>query len=376
MYERVFCKLIMGQIEKKVLYHYSNTPMFSIIMPIYNGETYLDNAITSVIIQTEQSWELILINDGSTDSSLEICKKYVSIDKRVRLLEKRNSGVSDSRNKGLEMARGEWILFLDADDWFETKFLYELKKRIMDSSFDFYICNYYDAIDEKQKNSAKKSTFEKIDKVVFGKMADVILRQTQGEKIEYYGNLRVVWAKCFKREYIKRNHIQFCPQLKIGEDMLFVLEYIKYVESIYYINCPLYNYRDNPFSVMRSRKWSGIGQGKLYFSKVEEVVGNIVEESAKADLWLETAEEDWRVLHVSNLNLIRKVMIFREIMQDELYIRFSHKNAYMYSSKKQKLYTWLIRNQMAFGLMLLSYCRIQKHKVKYQIKKLRHMHNS
>lgn len=340
--------------------------MFSIIMPIYNGELYLDYAITSVISQSEGSWELIVINDGSTDSSSEKCKKYVEEDNRIRLIEKEKSGVSDSRNKGLEMAKGKWIVFLDSDDWFEKNFLYELKRKINELSYDFYICNYYNAIDNRKKIRERDITFDKMEHVIFSEMANASLRQSQWRKKEYYGNLRTVWAKCFKKEKVNTNHIRFCSRLTVGEDMIFVLEYMKYIKNICFINCPLYNYRYNLFSVMHSRKWNDNAQGKLYFYKAEEIVGDIVGEGAKADLWLETAEEDWRVLYESNIGFSHAIKIFRSLMIDELYIRFSQKDIFAYSSIKQRIYMELIRKKAAFSLMLLSYCRAKKCRLKSQ----------
>lgn len=354
----------MKKDRKKIICENREIPAFSVIMPIYNGEAYLDYAISSVMSQTEHSWELIAVNDGSTDTSSEMCKKYVEKDNRIRLIEKEKSGVSDSRNKGLEVAKGKWIIFLDADDWFEENFLYELKRKIDELPYDFYICNYYNAIDEKQKFQARDITFNKMETFVFSEIANASLRQSQWKKKEYYGNLRTVWAKCFKREYINKNHIRFCSQLTVGEDMLFVLEYLKYINNICYINYPLYNYRYNPISVMHSRKWNGNMQGKLYFYKVEEVVGNIVGEGAKADLWLETAEEDWKVLYTSDIGFLSIITIFRKLMRDELYIRFSKKGTFVYSSKKQRIYVELIRRKAVLCLMLLSYCRVQKCRYK------------
>ena len=342
---------MMKQDDKEILYEYGDIPTFSVIMPIYNGERYLDKAIRSVISQTEKSWELILINDGSIDSSVEICQKYADADNRIILFNKENSGVSDSRNKGLDIAKGDWILFLDADDWFEPFFMLEMKKKIEESSFDFYICNYFEAIDEKRKKPARSLTFGKIENLVFSEIAEASLRQTQWKGEEYYGNLRPVWAKCFKKEYIEKNKLRFYSQLKIGEDMLFVLEYMKYIESICFINHPVYNYRDNACSVMRSNKWNSNEQGKLYFYKAEEIVGKIVDEAAKADLWLETAEVDWRALHASDIGFMQKIILFRKLLDDELYIRFSE------------------RRKAVFCLMFLSYCRIQKHMLKKRIEK-------
>lgn len=338
--------------------------MFSVIIPIYNEEIYLKDAIDSVMFQTEQSWELLLINDGSTDSTSEVCQKYATIDKRIKVFEKENSGVSDSRNLGLEAALGEWIIFLDADDWLEVSFLSEFKKSIMEFTFDLYICNYFVAFNEKQRKCMPRITATKIEHFKYNEMADMMLRQSDERIKEQYGYLRTVWAKCFKKEHIRKNKLTFCPELKIGEDRIFLLEYMKCIKNICFIQHPLYNYRDNPFSVTHSRKWIDNSQGKLYFLKAEEIVGDIVEETAKAALWFETAKTDWNRLTVSDIGIIQKLKIYRELMQDELYIRFSKKNSYTYLGTKKNIYMFLIRNRAALFMMILNYYSINKMKAK------------
>lgn len=99
-------------------------PFVSIIVPIYNTEKFLDECIQCVLVQSYEDWELLLVNDGSTDKSPSICEKYESLDTRIRVIHKENTGVSDSRNKAIDLAQGEYIMFLDADDyWLDSVFL-------------------------------------------------------------------------------------------------------------------------------------------------------------------------------------------------------------------------------------------------------------
>ena len=97
--------------------------MISIIIPVYNAEHYLRQCIESVIAQTFEDWEAILVNDGSKDGSLAICQEYAAKDKRIKVIDKSNGGPSSARNRGLNEAKGEFVYFMDADDWVETKFL-------------------------------------------------------------------------------------------------------------------------------------------------------------------------------------------------------------------------------------------------------------
>ena len=96
---------------------------FSIIIPVYNAERYLHQCIESVIAQTFKDWEMILVNDGSKDGSLAICQEYTSKDSRIRVIDKPNGGPSSARNRGLDEAQGEYVYFMDADDWIEKNYL-------------------------------------------------------------------------------------------------------------------------------------------------------------------------------------------------------------------------------------------------------------
>lgn len=109
-------------------------PIISIIVPVYNTEKYLDKCIQSVLAQTYTNWELLLIDDGSTDSSGAICDKYAAEDNRIRVFHKENGGVSSARNLGLDNAQGEWISFVDADDWIENSMLHDAYQKAMDEN--------------------------------------------------------------------------------------------------------------------------------------------------------------------------------------------------------------------------------------------------
>ena len=119
-----------------------NTPKYSVIVPVYNAETYLSDAIESVLNQDFNDWELILINDGSIDKSQTICEYYQMKDQRIKLISKNNEGVSIARNIGIDSAKGEFIVFLDADDWL-TKFFLGVANRIVnETDADLLVLNY------------------------------------------------------------------------------------------------------------------------------------------------------------------------------------------------------------------------------------------
>ena len=126
-------------------------PAVSIIVPVYNTERFLNRCIDSVLAQTYSDWELLLVDDGSTDSSGSICDEYATQDSRIRVFHKENGGVSSARNLGLDYARGEWITFVDSDDYIAPDMiekLYETQKR---NNADITVCGYR-WVDKEGKN--------------------------------------------------------------------------------------------------------------------------------------------------------------------------------------------------------------------------------
>ena len=115
--------------------------LISVIVPIYNSEKYLDNTIKSIINQTYKNLEIILVDDGSTDKSYEICKKYQKKDNRIKLFHQKNKGVSFARNIGIENSNGEFLTFLDSDDLIDKK-MYEKLFNAFDNNLDYVFCDY------------------------------------------------------------------------------------------------------------------------------------------------------------------------------------------------------------------------------------------
>ena len=125
-----------------------NSKIISIIVPIYNSEKYLERCINSILNQTYTNFELILINDGSKDSSLKICRKYASKDNRIVVIDKENEGVSIARNMGIQRAKGELISFVDADDYIEKTFLEDMLNVMSKYNVDYVTCGYNRVYDD------------------------------------------------------------------------------------------------------------------------------------------------------------------------------------------------------------------------------------
>ena len=201
-------------------------PKISVIVPVYKAEKYLHRCVDSILSQTFTDFDLILVDDGSPDNCGVICDEYAQKDNRVRVFHKENGGVSSARNLGLDKAQGEWITFVDSDDYIEDGFLY-----IPDSAQDDLLIQNYKVIEGENYDV---------------KFENSIIPPTQ---IQEFINqnidklwLRTPWSKFFKREIIYKNKIKFTEGVKIGEDTIFVLDYLFHINSVQFLNSANYIY--------------------------------------------------------------------------------------------------------------------------------------
>ena len=204
-------------------------PMISVIVPVYNTEKYLDRCVQSILAQTYSNFELLLINDGSTDSSGVICDRYAEQDSRVRVFHKENGGVSSARNLGLDNAKGEWITFVDSDDWIEY------------CSFDTFIKSAdSDLIIASMcfEQSGNIGNFPTLGKLEY-KELDYIL----AENIDHY-SVCSPCSKIFKNSIIRDSRIRFNEKICFGEDSLFVKAYLLNAHSIRCVSDLCYHYQD------------------------------------------------------------------------------------------------------------------------------------
>lgn len=207
--------------------------IISVIIPVYNVETYLPQCIESVLSQTFTDFELILVDDGSKDSSLSVCLDFAEKDSRVKVIHQDNSGVSTARNKGLAAASGTWVTFLDSDDWVEEDFLENF--RISHYADTDVICQGLKYIDHASGSVKRERRFSN----------DLITAPDEEGKLARYDVLSfgVTVCKCFKMSVIKDFGILFDEKIAYHEDHIFTLEFLSHSKSIVTIDACGYNYR-------------------------------------------------------------------------------------------------------------------------------------
>lgn len=186
----------------------------SIIMPIFNVEKYLEKAIESVLNQTHQNIELILVNDGSPDDSVGICRYYEKLDQRVSVIDQENAGVGNARNAGLAIASGEYIYFVDSDDYIEPNLIEDNIKIAEEATADLVVFGFFE---ETLKADGSSTSNMKVPHLEDTKTKEQFRNAFNSF---YYFTPYALWNKLYKRDYLKKAEIHFSNQ-KIGEDALF-----------------------------------------------------------------------------------------------------------------------------------------------------------
>lgn len=207
-----------------------SVPEISVIIPVYNSEEFLSECINSILSQSFKNFEIILINDGSSDSSGKICDSYAISDSRVRVYHKVNGGVSSARNLGLSKAKGNYICFIDADDWIESDCFSESMKAAKEFGSDIIQYGYL----EHHSNGNHKLIVPPV--------------RWNFNKIDFYhqsGSYQsAVWGFIIKKTIIE-NNLAFPDKIKYGEDQEFILKALFYAQNITTLNKQFYFYREN-----------------------------------------------------------------------------------------------------------------------------------
>ena len=208
-------------------------PKISIIVPVYNAQKTIARCIESILNQDYKDFELLLIDDGSKDDSGNICDGYAGQDERVRVIHKENSGVSDTRNLALKEAVGEYLQFLDADDWITPNATRLLVESMESNNCDMVIADFYRVIGERLSH---KGSIDEDGVLSRENFANLMMENPADF---YYG---VLWNKLYKKEIIEKHHLNMNPKISWCEDFMFNLEYIRYCENIYVLQVPIYYY--------------------------------------------------------------------------------------------------------------------------------------
>ena len=235
--------------------------LISVIVPVYNVEAYLKRCVESIIKQDYKNLEIILVDDGSTDNCPQICNDYAKKDSRIKVIHKTNGGLSDARNAGMKIAKGEYIAFVDSDDWIGEDMFSTLIQTLKKYKADIAECKYFITDTTKITKENINSDYKEIIFNTEDALRELILDG-------YLKN--VVWNKLYKRSVISNNIFPFG---KISEDVYWTYKVFANAKTIVYVNNPIYFYFQRPGSIMNKtynikRLDSVWGQEeRLYFIK-------------------------------------------------------------------------------------------------------------
>lgn len=253
--------------------------LISIIVPVYNVEKYLEQCIDSLVNQTYKNIEIIIVNDGSTDSSGELCDKLAKRDSRINVVHKKNAGLGFARNTGLEFVKGKYVTFIDSDDFADVDLIENLYNEIILNNADTCIGGF------KRVNDDGKVLYkEKYKSVTYSgnEVVQELLLRILGSSPEKSDAIRMsVWNVLFSVEIIKNNNLKFCSERKyISEDLIFDIDYYQHSKKTSIINSCAYNYRVNNNSLtMKYRDDKFVKCRFLY----NEVCNKIKESSLSSD---------------------------------------------------------------------------------------------
>lgn len=212
----------------------------SIVMPVYNGERFLREAIDSILSQEESSWELIVVDDGSTDSTPRMLDEYASNDARIRVFHRENHGVAASRQFGIERAQGEYCIHVDADDWAEPDYLSSLLAKAEESEADMVWCDLY-----VDRNSVWRQECIPSPEAM---IRSFLTQRTWG----------FITNRLTKTVIYQNPEVRFVPECSMWEDMSFLVQCLCFCEKVSYLAKPLYHYRTNENSLTHTQSLKDI----------------------------------------------------------------------------------------------------------------------
>lgn len=290
---------------------------FSIIVPVYNTEKYIDECIESIIEQSYSNFELIIVNDGSTDRSLDKIENWSKIDDRIIIINQKNNGVSAARNAGLKIANGEWIAFIDSDDYVCKDYL-----RIL-----------YSVIEKEKADGVAYSLSNNNVKVSINILnkSNAINACISNKMLGGYP-----WNKLFKKEIIRQYNLRFEEDIDICEDLLFSISYFSKIERIAYYICDknkLYNYRIYEESSIHTKDVNKILSALKVYDSILTI--NELSNSNKKDIRKIYANICWNCFQIEKNNKLESCET-RQLLEKKLI-----KN-YKYLGIKNRIKFWCI----------------------------------
>ena len=268
----------------------------SVIIPVYNVETKLRRCIESIINQSFSDFELILVDDGSTDCSGSICDEYAQKQSNIHVIHQKNSGVSSARNKGIACSNGKYITFVDSDDYVEGEYLQVLYDG-MKNDCELAVCGIYFCSEDSDEKVIQKE-YEDFE-VVFDKYnVEFVSDLLKNRRLNY------VFGKLYRRDIIVKHHIKFQNEIALGEDTIFVMDYLRNIKVIHIIGQAYYNYVGYKEGTLTHRFYNDLFERLMFINR--QIIKLFEEKNMMERSIIDAV--DLRVLYATvwTVNIIRK----------------------------------------------------------------------
>lgn len=329
----------------------------SVIVPVYNVEKYLDRCIKSIINQTFEDIEIILVNDGSTDRSGDICDEYKRKDSRIKVIHQNNKGVSNARNKGILEASGDYIQFVDSDDWIEKEFCENVYNQIYKYNPDIIFTGFI--LEDDHGNLIR----EKIpNKNFINSNEDLKIRVAQ---MYNEGLLGYSFTNIYRKDILDKYNIKFNESMNLFEDEEFIFNYFKYVKNAIFLENSYYHYikygvNEKTLSNVENKNASYFKE--LAFKRMFELVSDLENEDCiKLLIQIAYVQTYYRFCNIvlSGENLINKVEATNKLKKTSFYKYLSDNS----SNKYIKRLLYYISNNSYFRFKIFNRIILSKKKV-------------
>lgn len=330
----------------------------SIVVPVYNIEKYLPECIESIIAQTYKNIEIICIDDGSTDNSAEVVRSFMKKDERIVFVQQKNGGLSCARNTGIENATGEYIVFVDGDDWIDS----ETVESALKYDADLVLWSYTSEFGEK---SVKKEIFSEDKEFNLIECKNLLQRRMIGlagkelAKPENFDAVVTAWGKMYRTDIIKDNKLFFVDTKIIGtEDAFFNLQYTQFCKKAFYINKSFNHYRkDNRNSLTRTYKPNLFSQWQTLYSKISDYIA----ENNCSESFTEALDNRicWSIVGLGLTELLNEngfteqIENIRKILRNGKYCDAYKKLSLEYFPLHWKLFFFCCKRKMSVAVFIL-----------------------
>ncbi|WP_434662571.1 glycosyltransferase family 2 protein [Klebsiella sp. MISC125] len=339
-------------------------PIISVVLPIYNiPEEYLTKCVASVCRQTIDDIEIILVNDGSSNNGLTVCNQLSAKDERIIVIDQINSGVSIARNNGLSIAKGEWIAFVDPDDWLEVDYLESMLKWIKED-IDVVICD----CNVVEGSNTIRNHFLPATMIGLVENKSVLLGQLVSKVLAgYYPEMigpGVPWGKLFRTDFLKKFDLKFVPKMVRMQDNIFCLYALHYARAISYTGQNKYNYRMENNSASFKYNPRIISHFEMYYSEVDDFIDSClagdVSYKKALNAKILTSINSYLLYYYCHENYVSKQGdSLTSLLREEPYLRALNDIDFSYLSFKEKCFVFMLKTKMISVLKVIY--RLKNH---------------